>query len=190
MWAGLSVPLGCHFSLEMLQTLLVVSFVGLLLLAREAVKLRSQLAGHELRLREIHHRFKNNLQMISSFLQLQESRVQDPRDALLWKESRNRIRSMAMIHEKLYRSDNTGDLPFADYIRDLTSHLLSSYSISTTAVELDVQAGSIPMSLDKAVPCGLILNELITNALRHAFPGDAKGVSSSTLSVSRMVACR
>ncbi len=126
-------------------------------------------------IKEIHHRIKNNLQAISSLLYLQSGYVQDRRTKEMFKESQNRVRSMALIHEKLYRSDNAAGVSFADYVRDLTKSLLRSYGVSTGVVRVRVDTSDITLGMDTAVPCGLIINELVSNSLKHAFSDGSGG---------------
>lgn len=146
----------------------------------EARKVRDQinasLKEKEILLKEIHHRVKNNLQVISSLLNLQLASVRDPYDVALFQESQNRIRSMAIIHEKLYQSDDLSHVDFGSYIGTLTSSLFRSYDVSDIGFQIDVE--SIRLSIDAAIPCGLILNELVSNALKHAFPDGRRGYVS------------
>jgi len=129
----------------------------------------------EVLLREIHHRVKNNLQIISSMLRLQSGRAGDREPVEILRESQDRIRSMAMIHEKLYMSADLASIDFSDYVRGLATSLHRSYSRSAVAVALRVEVGEIKMDVDRAIQLGLILNELVSNALKHAFPGGMKG---------------
>lgn len=142
--------------------------------AREALErsehlLRLSLREKETLLKEIHHRVKNNLQVISSLLSLQSSSIRDTAVTEAFRESRNRIRSLAMIHEKLYRSAGIERIDMAEYIRDLVSYLVNTYNMRTERMRLTVSVADIHFEIDTAIPCGLILNELVSNALKHAF---------------------
>jgi PAS domain S-box-containing protein len=125
--------------------------------------------------KEIHHRIKNNLQVISSLLFLQSEYVRDSKTREMFKESQNRVRSMALLHQKLYQSKNLSGIDSSEYIKDLTRNLLSSYGVSDTDIRLAVVAEGITLGMDTAVPCGLIINELVSNSLKHAFPSDGAG---------------
>ena len=140
-------------------------------------KRSEELAKKELLLREIHHRVKNNLQVVSSLLYLQSQQVGDPRLAAILEENRHRIRSIALIHEKLYQSKDPGEVRFAAYLRDLLNHLLIAYGASASAVrpELAVDEGEA-FGLDTAILLGLLVSELVSNALKHAFPRGTGGV--------------
>jgi two-component sensor histidine kinase len=129
----------------------------------------------EVLLKEIHHRVKNNLQIISSLLSLQAHRVEDSQALEIFQESQDRIRSMALIHEKLYQAHDLARINFGEYIHSLSAYLSQAYSASTRAIALQIQADSISLAVDTAIPCGLMLNELISNALKHAFPHDGPG---------------
>lgn len=136
--------------------------------------LRRSLREKEVMLKEIHHRVKNNLQVISSILDLQLDTVTDPLMRLTLKESINRVRSMAMIHEGLYQGTTLSRIEFANYTERLANVLLISYS-PRSDVHLVVEAEPVQLNIETAVPCGLILNELISNALKHAFKSDKPG---------------
>ena len=126
-------------------------------------------------LKEIHHRVKNNLQIISSLLSLQNTKIRDRRALELLKESQDRIRTIALIHEKLYQSSDLARINFAEYIQNLSAYLLSCYAQIARKVELKIRADAIYLGIDQAIPCGLILNELLLNALKHAVHQQEKG---------------
>lgn len=128
----------------------------------------------EVMLKEIHHRVKNNLQIISSILNLQSSFVHDENTLEILQESRNRIRSMAIIHENLYRTEDFSSINFADYLVNLVTNLVASYRIHGV-VNLDTDVDEIDLVLDQAIPCGLLVNELITNSLKYAWTEKQKG---------------
>ena len=152
---------------------------------REAEEaLRLSLAEKEVMLKEINHRVKNNLQVISSMLSLQAASLHSQAavgggDELsmlnILRESQNRVRSMALIHEKLYRSDDLAHIDFAEYVHNLSAFLFRSYGRAAGVVSLRIEGGGVRLGLDRAVPCGLIVNELISNALKHAFPNERSG---------------
>jgi two-component sensor histidine kinase len=142
---------------------------------RAEEQLRTSLRDKEVLLQEIHHRVKNNLQIMSSLLHLQSRHVTDQETLAMFKESRNRIRSMALVHEKLYQSSDLSQINFAQYVRSLGSYLLRSYGVDPGLVRLQIDAQDAHLSIDTAVPCGLVINELISNALKHAFPDGRDG---------------
>jgi two-component sensor histidine kinase len=137
---------------------------------RAEEQLAKSLAEKEMLLKEIHHRVKNNMQIISSLLNLQSGKMLHPIDVELVKESQNRVYSMSLIHEQLYESENLAEIDFQSYSEDLASFLSEIYLSAEDRVDIDVQAKGIYLGVDKAIPCGLIVNELISNSLKYAFP--------------------
>ena len=134
----------------------------------------------EVMLKEIHHRVKNNLQIISSILNLQSSFVTDENTLEILQESRNRIRSMAIIHENLYRTEDFSSINFADYLFNLVTNLIASYRIQDV-IHLESDVEEINLVLDQAIPCGLLVNELITNSLKYAWSNDMDGTITMKL---------
>ncbi|HIE83953.1 MAG TPA: PAS domain S-box protein [Dehalococcoidia bacterium] len=133
----------------------------------------------KLLLKEVHHRVKNNMQVISSLLNIQAETVGDEVFAGLLGESQQRIKSMAMIHENFYQSDNLSEIDFGDYINMLANSLHRFYAVKGEMVNLDIQVDNIALDLETAVPCGIIINELISNSLKHAFKGrESRGTVS------------
>lgn len=126
-------------------------------------------------LREIHHRVKNNMQVIASLLNLQSEAVPEKRYSEMFLEAQNRIKVMALIHEKLYRAEDRARIDFGDYVSGLANSLLSSYGVNIGSIALSIDVRDITLGVDSAIPCGLIVNELLSNALKHAFPGDRNG---------------
>ncbi|MCA8964816.1 MAG: PAS domain S-box protein [Planctomycetes bacterium] len=133
-------------------------------------RLRASLAEKETLLREIHHRVKNNMQVVSSMLNLQTNTIDEPRYRAMFEECQARVHAMAMIHEKLYASDNLAALDGGDYVADLARMLVRSYARRASQVDLQVDAEALGLDIQTAIPIGLILNEFVTNALKHAFP--------------------
>ena len=138
-------------------------------------RLRASLREKELLLKEVHHRVKNNLQVISSLLSLQAQQIRDPQMSRLFQESQARVRSMALIHEQLYRSDDLAHIDFAAYVRELIDHLQRGFGRAAARVEFRLEIKPALLLLDLAIPCGMIVNELVANALEHAFPEDRPG---------------
>lgn len=133
------------------------------------------LAEKDILLKEIHHRVKNNLQIISSLLNLQSYHIKDPEDLEIFKESQIRVKSMALIHEQLYQSENLARINFAEYIQNITSQLFNSYSSPASTITLNLDLQEVNLEIETAIPCGLIINELVTNSLKHAFKNRKAG---------------
>ena len=143
---------------------------------RAEEKIQASLREKDILLSEIHHRVKNNLQVISGLLDLQAASSGNPELIEMFRESQSRIRSMALIHEKLYASKNFARIDLAGYARGLSQELFQSYKINPGEIDLIIQTGDdVYVDINKAIPCGLILNELISNALKYAFAGDGAG---------------
>ena len=145
-------------------------------------RIKNSLQEKETLLKEIFHRVKNNLQVISSLLSLQGQYFKEHDEIYgIFKKSRDRIQAMALIHEKLYQSQDMTRVDFVKYIRDLVNQLFSSYGVLPDAVTLKISMNDVHMDINAAIPCGLIINELISNALKHAFPAGRKGKISVAL---------
>jgi PAS domain S-box-containing protein len=142
---------------------------------RAAEQIEASLQEKELLLKEIHHRVKNNLQIISSLLNLQAGTVHDSDTLEILRESQNRVRAMGFIHEKLYQSENLANIDFASYIENLANYLFTTYNAGRQGTSLAFEVDKIHLGVDAAVPCGLIINELVSNALKHAYPQGAGG---------------
>jgi two-component sensor histidine kinase len=164
-----------HWSPE--EQSVVVSLAGLVALAIEASDrvLAQETIQHSLRekevlLKEVHHRVKNNLHIISNLLDLQSDRIQDQHLLSLFSDAQTRIQAMALIHEQLYQSDMLGQINFANYLQRLLENIFFSTHGSNHAIQPLILAEPVLLNLETAVPCGLLINELVTNALKHAFP--------------------
>ncbi len=146
--------------------------------------IKKSLREKEALLTEIHHRVKNNMQIISSLLNLQSQYVEGDQVATdVLKESQNRVKSMAMVHEKLYQSDNLTEIKIDDYIKRLVSDLFYSYNIMEAQIKSIIDVNKIKLNMETAIPCGLIISELVSNSLKHAFPERRKGVIRVSLKV-------
>lgn len=137
---------------------------------RRSEKIKASLEEKEVLLREIHHRVKNNMQIISSLLNLQSYYIKDKKYVDMLKESQDRIKSMALIHEKLYQSESLANIKSSDYIAALVNSLFQSYEVTTQRIAVKLEIEDMSLDIDTAIPCGLIINELVSNSLKHAFP--------------------
>jgi PAS domain S-box-containing protein len=137
--------------------------------------IKASLKEKEVLLKEIHHRVKNNLQIVTSLLQMQSRRTKEPQAVEVLRDSKNRIASIALVHEKLYRSEDLANIDFGQYIPDLTTHLFDTYNVSSNTVSLNLHVENTLLQIDEAIPCGLIINELVSNSLKYAFPAKRKG---------------
>jgi PAS domain S-box-containing protein len=145
------------------------------------IELKKSLEEKEVLLKEVHHRVKNNMQVISSILNLQSAYINDEKILNILRESQNRIRAMASIHERLYQTKNFSDIRFASYVKNLAENLINTYELTDKTVELSCKLDEVYLTLTTSIPCGLIINELISNSLKYAFEGRKKGRISIVL---------
>jgi two-component sensor histidine kinase len=138
-------------------------------------KIRDSLAEKEMLLKEIHHRVKNNLQVIYSFLELQSLYIEDKKAIEAFKNSQKRVQAMAIIHEKLYKSKDLSKINFRKYLSSLILSLFDSYHLMDRQVRLEIQVEDVFLDIDTSIPLGLVINELVSNSLKHAFPDGRKG---------------
>ncbi|KJU81941.1 signal transduction histidine kinase [Candidatus Magnetobacterium bavaricum] len=138
-------------------------------------QINASLQEKTLLLREIHHRVKNNMEIISSLIELHMEDIEDKKTMSMCDDMRNRIRSMSLVHKMLYQSDNISEVNFADYTKNLVTDILNSYRTDPSTVAVNMDIDDVYIAMDTAVPCCLIINELVTNSLKHAFTGMASG---------------
>jgi two-component sensor histidine kinase len=138
-------------------------------------QIKKSLQVKDMLLKEIHHRVKNNLMVISSLLNLQSRCIKDEASKSIFKDSQNRARSMAMIHELLYQSSDLKSINFGNYINKLTNELCSVYITDPNKIKLNMDIGDIMLDINTAIPLGLIVNELVSNSMKHAFPNNKQG---------------
>jgi PAS domain S-box-containing protein len=138
-------------------------------------RIEAALREKDVLLGEVHHRVKNNLQIVHSLLDLQSGRVQDERARQMLRESQNRVRSMALIHQTLYQSQDFAKVDFSHFLDSLVPILVASYGLNPDRIVLKVETAQVLLPLSAAIPCGLVVNELISNALKHAFPAGQRG---------------
>lgn len=172
-------PIDGEDEIELIQRVLSESTMELKRKEREQQEASKIIEGSlhekEVLLKEIHHRVKNNFQIISSLLSLQTMSIEDEKIVHLLQESRDRIQSMALIHERLYRSENFSYIDFREYTESIAEQISSSYGTKYGSIRLEINADKVSLTLDSAIPLGLILNELLTNAYKHAFPNEKTG---------------
>jgi two-component sensor histidine kinase len=144
-------------------------------------QLKKEIEEKEVLLSEIHHRVKNNMQIISSLLSLQSAKIKDKKHADMFKESRDRIRSMALIHETLYQTKDFANVDFGRHVKAIANHLFRSYGVNPEKIGLKIDMADTLLELNNAIPCGLVINELISNSLKYAFPQDGTGEIKITL---------
>jgi PAS domain S-box-containing protein len=138
-------------------------------------QIKRDLEEKEILLQEVHHRVKNNMQIISSLLKLQSAHITDKRALELFQNSRDRVKTMALIHDALYRSKDLANIDFKDYVRKLTTQIFISYGASSDLIKMKINIKDILLDISTAIPCGLIINELVSNSLKYAFPKGRKG---------------
>jgi PAS domain S-box-containing protein len=143
--------------------------------------LKTSLQEKEMLLKEIHHRVKNNLQVVSSLLGLQAQMIADPQLRVPFEESQARIQTMALIHQQLYRSGTLAQINFAEYLRDLATRVVRSARVGQGHLALEISAEEVHLPIETAIPCGLLLHELLSNCVKHAFPGGQSGTIRATL---------
>jgi len=180
-FGALTIVLRKGRNLEHKTTIETIVYQASIALQRSIVEdtIKESLEEKSVLLREIHHRVKNNMQIISSLLNLQSQHVDELETRNVLKESQGRVRSMAMIHENLYQSPSLTHINFKDYIEKLTSHLFYTYGVQNYEIEQVLEVKDVKMNIETAIPCGLIINELVTNSLKYAFPpskGNSKGM--------------
>lgn len=125
---------------------------------------------------EVHHRVKNNLQIVNSLLRMQSQTLDDPKAIEAFQQSQGRIRTMSLIHEKLYAFDNISEINFEQYLTELVTELLETYQQNGPTIQLKLQVDNVSLNLTQAIPCGLIVHELVTNALKYAFANQDSGI--------------
>jgi len=138
-------------------------------------KVRESLAEKETLIRELYHRSKNNMQVVSSLLRLHSTELQEESSKVVFKDVINKIGSMSLVHQKLYESRDLSNINMADYVRDLVTLLIKGYGVPPGKIDLRLDIEDISLLIDTAIPCGLIISEIISNSVKHAFPGDRHG---------------
>jgi two-component system, sensor histidine kinase PdtaS len=164
----------------LLISILVIGFIGLLDRNKTYRKLALKNTENELLIKEIHHRVKNNLEMVSSLLALQSEQINDPKTKEAITEGKNRVNSIGIVHQKLYQGDNLGHIEMKEYFMSLSESILDSLG-AEDRIELKIEMKKLDLDIDTAIPLGLIINELLTNAIKYAFPLAKKGTISIKL---------
>ena len=149
--------------------------------AERTEALNKSLHEKEILLKEIHHRVKNNLQIVASLLNLQSRQITDPATLAMIRESQNRIKAMALVHERLYRSEDISSIDLLDYVRFMGTNLFNFYDVTPATVRLTVDISDIRVDINRAIPLGLIINEILSNSLKYAFPSGRKGTIAVTV---------
>ena len=157
------------------QKLMMVMARDISFRKQEEEQMAASLKEKKVLLREIHHRTKNNMQVMISLLRIQSENTENKQFAGMLKESWNRIKSMALVHEKLYQSKGLADVDFKGYVKSLVGSIFSSYGASAAGITSIAETDDVSIGLETAIPCGLIINELVSNSLKYAFPGNRKG---------------
>jgi two-component sensor histidine kinase len=142
---------------------------------RAEEKIKAALNEREVLLSEIHHRVKNNMQLVNSLLRIQAANIKEKEYVNIFKPSQDRIKSLALVHEKLYQSKDLAKVDFNGYVKSLVNGLFRSYGIDRNKIVLKTEVEDISLGFDTAIPCGLIINELVSNSLKHAFPQEREG---------------
>ncbi len=144
-------------------------------------RIKEALKEKEVLLKEVHHRVKNNLQVIVSLLKLQARSISDPQTLEIFRNSQERVRAMALVHEKLYQSEDLARINFREYIESLIRNLTSTYAIHPNHFDLKLEIEKFTLDIETAIPLGLVINELVTNAMKHAFTDGRKGIIKVSL---------
>jgi two-component sensor histidine kinase len=141
---------------------------------RSETRMKNLLKEQKVMLQEIHHRVKNNLQIISSLHRLQSRKFEDPDILKTFTDTQNRIHSMSLIHEQLYRSNDFSKIDFSEYIQQLVRSLIRSHGEAGSRIEFSIDVRNVSLPMELAIPCGLVINEIVTNSLKYAFPAHVK----------------